>query len=92
MPALAVFGKPGAAKMHVVRSLEQSRTCLFVCNCWLRAKALHDSRQAESKQALSQMDDRVQQFEKLAANKTEALAAKAEAETKLKVCLDCTDS
>lgn len=50
-----------------------------------RAKKLHEDRQSEMQQTLSQMNDRTEELERLAEQKEAASKAKQQAEDKLEV-------
>jgi hypothetical protein len=55
----------------------------MLCNA--RAKKLHEDRQSEMQQTLTQMNDRTEALDRLATQKEAASAAKADAEGKLEV-------
>lgn len=60
--------------------------CLLFALCFLsRAKRLHEDRQSEMQQALTQMSDRTEQLEQLTERRDAANKLKAEAEKRLAV-------
>lgn len=60
--------------------------CPFPVSCFLsRAKWLHEDRQSEMQQALTQMNDRTEQLEQLTERREKANKIKAEAEKRLAV-------
>lgn len=72
----------------VVYHLGFIHCCVCVCiMCVSRARKLHEDRQSEMQQTLTQMNDRTEQLEKVAEERATISKHKAQLETHIQVCI-----
>lgn len=86
--ALSTFHVQGNGTVFVCALKPFSQQYVLDCcclTCTIRAKKLHEDRQSEMQQTLTKMNDRTEALDRLATQKEAASAAKADAESKLKV-------